>query len=161
MTVGLFDFFKSKKIDESLIATIMVTLKVGEDQSLFIMLANDGSINRMGNGSENRIERDMFIGKTSTDAFDDVKKYAPAVISQWIGGHSDRSPVGKLCELGVGFQMLDGKEMMSQWHYGSQSQGPPPEVTQLVIAAVKFTNDWYESQKEMVRAADSGDGKAE
>src|SRR5262249_33807988 len=48
---------------------IMVTLKVGGEQSLFIMLGADGSINRVGTGAVDNAERDMFIGRTDPALF--------------------------------------------------------------------------------------------
>jgi hypothetical protein len=46
---------------------VMVTLLAGGEQSLFIMLGSDGSISRMGTGSVDNAERDLFIGKTGPE----------------------------------------------------------------------------------------------
>jgi hypothetical protein len=61
--------------------------------------------------------------------------------------------VGKVCELTVGFKKAGGEELMTAWQYGSESQGPPPEICNFVIAAVEATTPWYEQQKAMVRRA--------
>lgn len=137
-----------ESVNTSSIQAILVTLKIGEEQSLFILLAADGTINRMGNGSE-RIECDLFIGKTSRDAFQAALGHAQPVFDEWLGGFVDPNPGGKVCQLQVGFQSSDGREHMSQWEYGSRSQGPPPEVTGLVIAAVEATEPWFAEQKQM------------
>jgi hypothetical protein len=31
--------------------------------------------------------------------------------------------------------------------YGSESIGPPPEISQLILAAIETTNPWYEQMK--------------
>jgi hypothetical protein len=51
----------------------------------------------------------------------------------------------------VGFQRADGQELMTKWRYGSESQGPPPEVCQFVVDAVEATDPWFEQQKAMAR----------
>jgi hypothetical protein len=58
-----------------------------------------------------------------------------------------------VCELTVGFKKAGGEELMTAWQYGSESQGPPPEICNFVIAAVEATTPWYEQQKAMVRRA--------
>jgi hypothetical protein len=53
--------------------------------------------------------------------------------------------------LTVGFQKSGGQELITEWRYGSESQGPPPEVCEFVVAAVEATDPWFEQQKAMVR----------
>ena len=85
--MGLLDAFHSRKKRPTTpsMSAVMVTLAVADDQSLFILLGSDGSINRMGTGSATQIERDMFIGKTSLDAFNIVVGCSQPVIEQWPG----------------------------------------------------------------------------
>ena len=52
-------------VDSGEIAAILVTLRVNEEESLFVLVAADGSINRLGTGSVNNTDRDLFIGKTT------------------------------------------------------------------------------------------------
>jgi hypothetical protein len=116
-----------------------------------ILLGSDGFINRMGTGSEHRLEKAMFIGKTPSDAFNEVARYSKPVIKRWIGALGDPTLEGIICILRVGFQTANGEELMSLWQYGTDSQGPPPEVMQLVATAIRATNPWYEEQKTMVK----------
>jgi hypothetical protein len=48
---------------------ILVTLHVGGEQSLFVMLGSDGSINHLGTGSVDNAECELFIGKIGPDVF--------------------------------------------------------------------------------------------
>lgn len=149
--VGLFDFFKSKSRSSGVtdIAMVMVTLEVSGDQALFILLSQDGTINRMGAGREDSTDKDLFIGRGDLGPFNRVRDVAGPVIDNWIGGYGAPEKKGKECKLVVGFQKKDGEELMSQWEYGSESIGPPPDVTQLVICAVNATESWWEKQKEV------------
>lgn len=149
--MGLFDLFKSKPKSSSddAVSGIMVTLEIDGDQSLFVLLTKDGTINRLGDGSEDNTENDLFIGCSNPESFHQVKKFARPVIDNWIGAYGSPDHKGKPCKLLVGFQTDDGNELISHWEYGSQSQGPPPDVTKLVIGAVNATDAWWQEQKEM------------
>ncbi len=136
---------------EKTIKGIMVTLHIAEQQALFVMLAVDGTINRMGTGSVSNTERDLFIGRTTPDLFEGLRQRVGAELLRWIGQYGDPSPRGKLCRLTVGFQHADGSEAMSHWQYGAESQGPPPVVGDFVIAAVRTTEAWFQQQKQMAK----------
>jgi len=141
---------------------ILVTLLVGGEQVLFIMLGSDGSINRLGTGSVSNTERDMFIGQTSPEVFEQLRGKITEELLRW-GGQSRSAPEkrGKVCKLTRGFKEAEGQELMTGWQYGSESQGPPPEVSDFVVAAVEATTPWYEQQKAMVSRGrrDSGGGQ--
>ena len=128
--MGLFDMFRSKATASSTddVSGIMITLDAAEKQSLFILLAQDGTINRLGTGAEDNTDNAMFIGMSDGTAFAQVCALAGPVIDKWIGGYGLPDPEGKPCKLVVGFQTSDGRELLSHWEYGSESQGPPPEV---------------------------------
>jgi hypothetical protein len=130
---------------------ILVTLFIGGEQSLFIMLGSDGNINRMGTGSDTA-ERHMFIGKTGPQLFEHLRSKVSPELLGWCGRNlADPHPQGEACELTVGFQNADGRERVTKWGYGSESQGPPPEVFEFVVAAVEATNPWFEQQKSRGR----------
>jgi hypothetical protein len=150
----MLGWFRKKKpepaADES--HGIMVTLLVGGEQSLFIMLGDDGSINRFGTGAVDNTERDMFIGRTDPALFRALHKQITPELLAWCGqSRADPEPQGKVCELTVGFKRASGEELLTAWRYGSESMGPPPEVGQFVIAAVQATDPWFAQQKAMVR----------
>jgi hypothetical protein len=131
---------------------VMVTLVIGSEQSLFILLGSDGSINRLGTGAVDNTERDMFIGRTDPGLFGQLREQITAELLGWCGqSRADPDPRGQVCELTVGFQRAGGEECLTSWRYGSQSQGPPSEVAQFVLAAVRATDPWFAQQRAMVR----------
>ncbi|QDT89647.1 hypothetical protein [Gimesia algae] len=152
--MGFFDRFKSKpaatKINSAdSVARIMVVLECDGDQVLFILLIDDGTINRMGTGAEENEEQDLYIGKSDTAAFQAVRSICSPVIDAWIGGFGDPDAAGKPCKLLVGFQTTAGEESLSQWEYGTESKGPPAEVVAVVKHAVQATAGWYAEQKTL------------
>jgi hypothetical protein len=126
---------------------ILVTLFVDGVQSLFVMLSSDGAISRMGTGAVNNGDMDLFIGEVGPELFRQLRDGIAPELLGWCGHcMADPDPQGKVCELTLGFRRLDGREMISEWRYGSQSSGPPPEVRQFVVAVVEATNPWFEQQ---------------
>jgi hypothetical protein len=150
----LFSLAVSARMDappQKTITDIMVVLKVEDEQALFIVLAADGSINRLGTGSVTNNEHDLFIGRTSADVFTRLHQRVTPELLRWIGQYADPSPQGKICTLTVGFKHDDNSEAMSYWRYGAESRGPAPAVRDFVIAAVNATTPWFEEQKKMTR----------
>jgi hypothetical protein len=131
---------------------IMVTLLIGGEQSLVIMLGSDGSIKRLGTGAVDNTERDMFIGRTDPAVFRALREQITPELLSWCGqSRTDPGPHGKVCELTVGFKRASGVELVTAWRYGSESMGPPPDVGQFVVAVVQATDAWFAQQQTMVR----------
>jgi hypothetical protein len=126
---------------------LAITLKVEEDLSLLVLLAADGSINRLGTGTVNNTEKEMFIGVADPNLFETIRPHINSDVIRWIGGRADQSPKGKICELTIWLFLPNKEERVIYFKYGSESVGPPPEVSRLVLAAIDVTNPWYEQFK--------------
>lgn len=131
------------------ISGILVTFHVDEEQYLFIALFDDGTLNRMGTGSLDILEKDLFIGRAPLSVFERLKRLVTPKMLKWFDSqHADPSPKGKICKLVIDVKRKDGKEMMSVWLYGSESVGPPAEISSFALEAIEITNPWYEEQKK-------------
>jgi hypothetical protein len=130
------------------ITGVAMSLKVDEQLSSFALLAADGSINRLGTGTIENTEKEMFIGGISDPKlFQNLRAQISPELFTWIGGRADPNPKGTVCEL-TSWLFLSSKEQRGIYSkYGSQSLGPPPEVSRLVIATVELTDPWYEEFK--------------
>ena len=134
------------------ISMLFITLHVGERQSLGLVLADDGSINRLGNGTVENTENDLYIGITSEPLFDRVIRKLPREIVEHLGKTyelPDRK--GADCRLHLAFRFKTGNENGIEFIYGSDSQGPPAEVVSFAVEAIEATQPWYEAQKTMDR----------
>ncbi|MBV9122099.1 MAG: hypothetical protein JO112_01905 [Planctomycetes bacterium] len=127
---------------------IFLTLYVAEAQVLYVTLSADGTIHRMGTGSEYNEEFDLFIGRSTRNMFDCLSSQVTPGLLQWVGEYTDQHLKGKHCRLTIGIRQANGKEMISRWEYGTLSQSPPPEICEFVLAAIKVTDPWYELQKQ-------------
>jgi hypothetical protein len=127
---------------------VAVSLKVDNDISLFALLAADGSINRMGTGTIDNVEKNMCIGVIKDPKpFLNLRAQISPDLFKWEGGRADPSPRGKICELMIGLFLPNKEDRTILFKYGSESLGPPPEVKRLVIAMVEVTDPWYEDFK--------------
>jgi len=133
------------------VVAIVVVLHIDGQQALFALLGADGSINRMGSGSSSPSDGEMFIGKAPPELFQLLRsKITPGVI-HFLGQRlAAPNPRGKPCELTVCLKYATGREAASAWRYGSESQGPHPEVVDFVKETVRITEPWFQQQKAMV-----------
>ena len=134
------------------IRAIAITLRVREKNALFILLAADGAINRLGTGSVRNTENDMFIGQTTEPLFEQVRATFHDEMLGMTGGYDVPNQKGKPCVLDILLRFADGTEDGFRFSYGSKSQGPPGEIVNVVMRAVEVTEPWFERQKAMVRA---------
>jgi hypothetical protein len=140
------------------IYTIGITLNVNTEQLLFLLLSMDGSINRQGSGNFKNKNPDLFIGKTDPAIFKSVRSHLTDDMLQageqnGLLGHAFQfnDQRGASCKLEVRFFSKDGTSAGSfTFLYGSESQGPPHFLTDLVRVAVHETEPWYQQQLKMV-----------
>ena len=126
---------------------IWVDLYVDGRQSLCVLLAEDGSVNRLGTGTVNNAEQTFCIGLTDEPLFAQLRD---KVNPEWIalqGAYDVPEKRGSICELTIVFKHADGQENSFRFRYGSESQGPPSDICQFVIDAVRLTNPWYKQQQ--------------
>lgn len=134
-------------INQEDVTGLAITLKVEDDLSLLVLLAADGSINRLGSGTIHNTEKEMFIGVADPTLFESIRPQINSDVIRWIGGHADQAPKGKICELTIWLFLPNKEERAIYFKYGSESIGPPHEVSRLVLAAIEITNPWYEEFK--------------
>jgi hypothetical protein len=127
---------------------LSITLEIDGKSALYILLAADGSINRMGTGTLDNAEQELFIGITHTAVFEAVRSHLTAEMWQYLG-HTlqSRNPRGASCKLTILVQCRDGTSNGFAFCYGADSEGPPKFVADFVTAAVRESDLWYEDFK--------------
>jgi hypothetical protein len=131
---------------------ISITLQVDGELFLFVLVASDGTTNRLGSGTfEDKNRGGLFIGQTEAAIFEAVRSQVTPEMLHISGGFEHKNRRGATCELGVSFKFKDGGESGFGFRYGSESEGPPPEVREFVTEAVRVTEPWYQDFKEKTR----------
>jgi hypothetical protein len=129
------------------LSDILVSLVQADEQVLFIMLGFDGAITRLGTVNNEPSETNMFVGRTTTDAFFMLRSMLNPELLTWFGQRfSDPDLRGDVCELTLGIRYVDGRESGSVFRYGSESSGPPQDITQFVVSAIRVTDPWLKQQ---------------
>jgi hypothetical protein len=131
------------------IKVVLVRLEVASRQVLFILLAADGTINRMGDGTPTNSDQDLYIGRTPTPLLPKLLTSLTDDMLQFSGLYEVSEKAGETCELSIVFQLADGTKNSFGFIYGLKSQGVPPDIVRFVIRAVALTKPWHESQKAM------------
>lgn len=129
---------------------VLVSLKADEVQVLFVLLAEDGTVNRMGDGSLECRDSDLFIGQATEPLFERFMEAVDPAIFGSAGAYETREKTGKPCELQMVFGLRGSQASDGFWfRYGSESQGPPQEICDLVLRLVTLTNSWHAQQKAL------------
>jgi len=136
-----------KNISE--IDALTISLDVGQQSALFILLAADGTINRMGTGTTQNAQGDLFIGKADRSIFQSVRSLVTDEMILSLGqGYEMRNPEGQRCKLTLTFKFKDGMSSGLVFLYGSESAGPPKRIADFVRTAVAKTDPWYEDFRQ-------------
>src|SRR5579859_3619049 len=115
------------------IAGISIKLDIGGKPSLFVLLHEDGSINRMGTGVVDDPERTLHIGVTREPLFQSLREVFSDELLDHCGRYDLTVKEGQPCLLVVVLQFHDGTANGFEFTYGSESQGPPPGIRRAVL----------------------------
>jgi hypothetical protein len=130
------------------IRALTIRLDINEKPSLFVMLAADGTVNRMGTGTLENTERELFIGRIDPAIFVAVRSHVTEAMLQILGQtFQNQNPRGAPCKLTITSQFQDGNSDGFAFLYGSESEGMPQDIVNFVTAAARETDPWYENFK--------------
>jgi hypothetical protein len=130
-----------------LIDKVLITLEVGDKTPLFILLGKDGTIHRKGNG-DSTSELPLMMGHSRDGHFDAIMMTVQEDIFNYTGVIKMPERLGTECRLTIIFQAGDTIDYSFRIVYGERSQGPPVELAQILINAVKLTEPWYTEQQQ-------------
>jgi hypothetical protein len=119
-----------------------VTLEVGDKKNLFILLDSGGTVNRQGNGRSDSDTDELYLGATGEPLFERLMSGVPEDLFRQAGSYHDPAPKGLPCKLSVVFQS-SAEAAVFEYEYGSESPGPPAEISRLVVRAIELTDPYY------------------
>jgi len=131
--------------EKLLIDKVLITLEVGEKTCLFILLGKDGTLHRKGDGNPAH-ELPLQRGHSTQRHFDAFMMTVNEGIFMYSGVLRLPNPVGTLCSLTIIFQGPNEVDFSFRVIYGADSDGPPRELVEILINAVKLTEGWYQEQ---------------
>jgi hypothetical protein len=128
------------------IQRLQIVLQADERLLLHIVLASDGTVQRLGSGRLDNDEFALVSGVTDKTIFDEVLQSLPDEFLESEGSYSDPNLRGQRLGLNITL-MVNGSEHGFQMVYGSESEGPPDDVVAFVVAAKNLTESWYQRLK--------------
>jgi hypothetical protein len=134
---------------------ISILITVNGKTALYLVLAIDGLIKRMGGMSRNDQQEELFVGRCDIVIFHKMRSLVTDGMLQVLGQQFKCHDIrGASEEISVLFNFKDTTSEGFSFLYGSESEGPPKDVREFVKAAVFLTQTWYEDCKRT--AAKSG-----
>lgn len=137
-----------------LINQILITLHTGEKNGLFILLDKNGTIHRKGNGNADA-DLPLLQGRSTLGHFDALLMTVNENIFHHTGVIKMPNRVGEECTLTIIFQAGE-IDYSFRVVYGQQSEGPPQELTEILINAVKLTQGWYDENQASLKQEETG-----
>lgn len=128
-----------------LIDKVLITLETGEKTCLFILLSKDGTIYRKGNGDA-LTDLPMATGNSEEGHLEALMMTVNSEVFNYTGVMKMPERLGTEYQLTIIFQAGAQADYSFRVVYGDQSQGPPVELVQILINAVKLTEPWYQQQ---------------
>jgi hypothetical protein len=132
------------------IDVLTITLEIASTRALFVLLARDGTVNRMGSGSPSTADGDLYIGQTQPALLPEALKGLSEEALGHTGVYDIPKKLGVPCRLAIALRFADGSEDGFGYTYGSDSQGPPKPIAMFVHASVMATQSWYQEQRKLV-----------
>ncbi len=129
-----------------LIDKILITLEVGDQTALLILVAKDGSVHRKGNGNPANTDLVLAQGISHDGHFEALMMTIDESIFNHTGVIRLPNPAGRECRLSLIFQGRNEADFSFRVIYSEESEGPPQELAQILINAVKITEGWYQEQ---------------
>jgi hypothetical protein len=129
-----------------LIDKVLITLEVGDKTSVLILLAKDGTISRKGDGSTGNVDLPLIQGVSPDGHFEALMMTVSEDIFPYAGVINEPAKAGRDCRFSIVFQGPNEVDYSFRVLYGEDSKGPPLELSQILINAVKITEPWYRKQ---------------
>lgn len=128
-----------------LLDKVLITLEVGHKTTLLILLSKDGTIHRKGNGSA-QADLPLATGYSRDGHFEALMMTVEEQVFEYSGVLKMPERLGTECQLTIIFQGAHELDHSFRVVYGAESVGPPAELVQILINAVKLTEPWYMEQ---------------
>ena len=126
---------------------VAIALEADGQLVLFILLVEDGTVNRMGTGAIDSKERETYVGVSEDGLFEKFMDTVPDEIFKSAGTYRHPESLGLPCKLTIGFRS-PRRTIGFEFQFGSQSEGPPQEISQLVKTAIDLTKPWYQQNRQ-------------
>lgn len=140
---------KAPVIDPETIKAAIVEVELMDSSSLYILLAEDGTINRKG--SLNSRDKNLFMGISQEPYFGKLKKsITPDLLAYCKQTSVVANPIKQVNRITIAFS---GPEVDAGFEYVTDEplDKIPGPILDFINSAVQLTDPWYKNQQELSR----------
>jgi hypothetical protein len=132
------------KVDD--LNSCYITVECEGELIFLVLLARDGSVNRLGDGSYPPPDKVWHIGRVDEPLFDRLLEVVTDAMLQYAGSYDVPDKVGTECECKIVFGTKQGGATGFEIKYGTESAGVPTELQNIVRRAIELTDAWWKAQ---------------
>jgi hypothetical protein len=127
------------------IESVHIQWECGGTLLLSLYMSRSGAVNRAGSGDGDPARALPCMGRSSESLFEQWIEALSSELLAHAGRYEFAERQGEDCQLTL---TLGGEafETGFAFRYGTESQGPPEEIAELVSEAIRLTDPWYEEQ---------------
>jgi len=138
-------------VDKSQFLALTIDVEVSNKNSLLILLAKDGTINRARSGIVDTTDKNFFMGVTTEKLFDSVMATVPDDLFSYCNQPSTACDTTKqTCVVKYSFSGETSGMECGYCVNGSLENLPKP-ILEYIKNAIRITDPWYQSQKNNLK----------
>jgi hypothetical protein len=129
---------------------VTIDIDISNINSLAILLAKDGTINRKGSGVIDTLDKDLFMGMTTDKIFDSLMNGISSDLLTYCNTSSPNCDTAKqTCKVEIAFGNNNSVCKIEHCVNGSLNDLPKP-IKEFIEKAIIVTDSWYQGQKKQM-----------
>jgi hypothetical protein len=129
--------------------TTTIEVSVSNGDGLAILLAKDGTINRIGSGISDTTDKSFFMGISKETVFDSLMETVSDDLLSYAQKESPQCDTTKQnLRVKISFSENDSETEIDYCVNGTADDLPKP-IKDYITDAVKITDPWYKAQKNL------------
>ena len=142
---------KQTTIDKKEIQGTTIEVDISNKNTLAILLAKDGTINRKGSALADSTDNDLFMGVTNEKVFDSLME----TVSDDLLSYSNKAnpfcdTAKQTCRVKISFVSNTSERTIDYCVKGTMNDLPAP-IKEYIDNAIKITGSWYQTQKNLIK----------
>jgi len=129
---------------------VSIEVNISKINTLDILLAKDGTINRKGSGVVDTLDKDFFMGMTNEKLFDSLMTGISNDLLAYCNNTTSKCDTTKqICKIKIAFGNSNYACEIDYCVNGELSSLPKP-IKEFIEKAITVTDSWYQQQKKML-----------
>ena len=139
-----------KRENEEKYDGVTIEIDISNKNSLAILLAKDGTINRKGSGVVDSLDKDLFMGLTNDKIFDSLMNGISNDLLKYCNTTSPNCDTAKqTCKVEIAFGNNNSVCKIEHCVNGTLNDLPKP-IKEFIEKAIMVTDPWYLGQKNLI-----------